>query len=292
MKTVNISQLATSLKEDGYVKVSSFLDETEIQEILSDIPNITSKYSEDFVKNRLFYPREDSHNRQGDALMVSLEDYNYSSVDHLFESSSLPRFVIKGFKRNLLEFYNQVLSEISGEVVPENSRSMMNIQQYFEHSLPVGDHYDGEFISYKHGEDKYKEFTLDVKEAILPRYVMVVVLENENSGKGTYIRYHDSEERIYINNNPGDLIIFDNIGMRHGVPELEHPRKMIGFRNFDFNPVHFISEKKDGYIELPDKVNPGFVKNISSEEAESLMLEFNTKFYKNFDEYKKLTPAF
>ena len=139
----------------------------------------------------------------------------------------------------------------------------------------VEDHYDGNLLDFEHGSDGYGDKSLIINKALLPRLVAVVVLRNEND-YGTYVRPHDSLERIDIPNKSYDLIIFDNIKMRHGVPELEKPRMMIGFRNFDYCPYLFYKEVADerGWEKLSDELNPGYIMEISEQDSIGIQKDF------------------
>ena len=66
-----------------------------------------------------------------------------------------------------------------------------------------------------------------------------VVVENENEGQG--VELIDKEASITFRPRlfPGDLIVFDNIKLRHRVPQLDKPRISVGLRNFDHMPLHF-----------------------------------------------------
>ena len=64
--------------------------------------------------------------------------------------------------------------------------------------------------------------------------------------------------------------------MRHGVPELEKPRMMIGFRNFDYHPYLFNRDvaDKENWEYLHDEVNPGYIKPINEEESLIIQKDF------------------
>ena len=177
----------------------------------------------------------------------------------------------------------------------EHSRAMLNSQQYFGKSKFVQDHFDGLFFEFTHGIDKYNEETLLIDKALLSRYVMVVVLFNDNGELGTYVRPHDSEDRINIPNKAYDLIIFDNISMRHGVPELEKSRAMIGFRNFDYYPMYFEKDPEYGkmFYELYDKINPGWIMEVDEEQSQILQMNNLKKWKESEAEIQlKKKPAF
>lgn len=325
MKQIDFEEATQELKTKGIYEVKNFLAPIEISKIHSELSGVLDLYGENFVKERLFYKREETGNKQGDAVMVSLEN------------SELPHLILKSELKiaSVLKIYNEIIGSVQVTKVPKNSRSMMNIQQYFtseqeiteeefkelvknskgleefifekldngniryvQKSRIVENHYDAEFFDFRH-EKENGERVCKIVEGLIPRYVMVIVLENNNpGGKGTYITKHDRTEKIFINANAGDMFIFDNMAVRHGVTSLEKNRTMFGFRNFDYNPFYFKEnidniEDKKGFVELKDKVNPGFIKPIDSEEAKKLMLDFNKKWKEElYDEYSKKDAAF
>lgn len=285
MKELDYDELSRTVKRCGYLRIENFLSEEDIINVLEEIPKINNYYSENLVQERIFMKREESGNRQGDAVMVTDNE------------SELPYLKLKpevGTIIQCLQTYNSFIGNLTKQELNENTRSMLNIQQYYENSLPVWSHFDGFFQKFEHGEtDIYGETPMKIIEGLLPRYVMVLVLENENGGYGTYVTPHDSDERIGIENRPGDLILFDNIYVRHGVPSLEHPRKIIGFRNFDHLPFLFSKDEFKGSELLEDNENPGYIREISSEESVKIQKGWN-KEYKNtlFYEYKDKKAAF
>lgn len=287
MKEIDFLDLNKWMKSGRYYKIENFVSDEEIEQLKLERDQLLSQYNLDGVKERLFYLREDSKNRQGDAVMVSNSD------------TDLPSLKISGKTLEYFNLYNSIISNLTGKLTTKDTRCMYNSQQYFEESLPVWEHYDCEIFDYEHSAEdsaaKKDGYSLKILKGLIPRYVMVLVLDNQNQGVGTYIRYHSSDKRISLENNKGDLIIFDNLSVRHGVPELKNPRSMIGFRNFDHLPYYFESSPEGGnkWIELPDKNNPGWYMEYSNEEAKDEMKKFN-KFWKEtlFDKFKDKKAAF
>jgi hypothetical protein len=259
MRKLDIKELSNKIKNQGYIRIPNYISSEESDELveLMGIFN-DANYTQSNLYNRLCYKREESNNRQGDAYMVGVGDYPLQSIQ-----LSNPLLI------EMYSFYNSLCEELVGVPQLKGSRCMLNCQQYFNDSFEVIDHYDGEFFDFEHiNNGKFGEYALKINKGLLPRYVMVVVLYNENTN-GTYIRHHNSEERIDIPNEKYDLIIFDNIKMRHGVPKLEHPRMMIGFRNFDYYPYLFESNKTNEFdwIKLDDKLNSGYIRELTELES-------------------------
>ena len=258
-------QASDEIKFDRYVRIPNFISSQQSHEIEDYVKVfIELNYTEQNLKDRLCFKQELSETRQGDAFMVSLE------------SGELPSISIAGTEvEKVFKYFNSVLGEFTGSKVSKTSRCMMNAQQYFSHSKEVIDHFDGEYLDFSH-EVKNGQTYLNIKKALLPRLVAILVLRNENED-GTYVRLPNDSERIPLVNKSLDLIIFDNTTLRHGVPELEKPRMMIGFRNFDHNPVLFSNQEMEGSCVFVDELNPGFQKHISSQES----IEIQKDFHKN-----------
>ena len=283
-----IEECAINIKLNGYHIFRGLISDEEIEQIKTSAFSLRREYSEEKVKQRLFYRRESSHNRQGDALMVSNSETTLPSIN--IQNTPINKY---------FKMYNNIIEECVGQKFTDSSqmRSMLNIQEYFSGSLPVYNHYDGEFFFFFHEFDSNtNENILKLDKALIPRFVMVCVLENENDGKGVYVCKHDSHDRIDVKLYPGDVLVFDNVNLRHGVPELDKPRMMIGLRNFDYNPYYFEAspEENSSYKELYDVRNPGWVKELSNEETQQIQIKYNKIWYeKGYDKNVRTSkPAF
>lgn len=265
MKQLNVNDIVQEIKQNGYYRLDNFISPDVSEEIEQIMHKFNQEhYTQENLLDRICFKREEGKNRQGDAYMVSLGDNPLGSI--VLDDSSVA---------DIFELYNSVLEKYVGKKMNYNSRAMLNCQQYFEKSFTVHDHYDGYYLDFEHGIDGYGDKSLIINNALLPRLVAVVVLRNDND-YGTYVRHHDSLERIDIANKSYDLIIFDNIAMRHGVPELEKPRMMIGFRNFDYCPYLFYKEVSDerGWIKMHDEINPGYMLEISETDSIQIQQDF------------------
>jgi hypothetical protein len=67
---------------------------------------------------------------------------------------------------------------------------------------------------------------------------------------------------------------------------------MIGFRNSDFYPYEFSCVQKEGFEELQDEYNPGFIKELDLGEAHTFLFQDLINFQKNFSEKIKQEPGF
>jgi len=119
-------------------------------------------------------------------------------------------------------------------------RTLFNIQKYWEHSLPVHPHRDGEVYE----ADPSLPNRHHVIRALHPRKVALLTLFNNAKGGGTRLFFEPGQDSnsIVICAQCGDLLIFDNVKSEHGVDELvpeelttegEVIRQIIGWRSME-----------------------------------------------------------
>lgn len=259
------------LDEKGYILFKNYFGEYELGIIEEYIHKFNNKhYKKQNLIKRIAYLREDSNNRQGDAYMITSDIFEELDMDYI---SLFDINLVKAYNLyNDITFYSTKYDVVYGK------RVMMNIRQYFQNSFEVVEHFDGEFFDFEHKEKNGKNY-LQINEGLLPRFVMVIVVYNENKdGKGVYLRDIKTNENHEFGLYGGDILMFDNLRFRHGVPSLKEKRMMVGFRNFDLEPYHFKREVTDpeNWKELKDEYNPGFIKRISEKESIKLQKEFMT----------------
>lgn len=271
---IDIKEAAKQLKENGYFQTTLFTNPDDLIQLETELKEMKAEhYNPSNLENHSVYLSDKSETRESHAMMISQG------------RSDLPTVPVFGTKViELLKFHDSIVSEIVGKPMSVGSRSMLNFQEYKAGSKPVAEHYDGEYLQY----DKVSPTEFKLKEGLLPRYVMVFTIRNENVGEeveGTVIRDIPTGKVINTTSRPGMLLIFDNIRFRHAVPELKKPRLMCGLRNFDFEPAYFVDEAFNIQLEgsglsferLEDVNNPGFVAMASSESALQRQLTYVTK---------------
>ena len=189
----------------------------------------TVYYNENMLERRVSYISDESESRRSNAIMISER-----------KNKELPSIHYDEVFNRVIKPFNLILSLFSNEEINPSSRTMVNFQTYYSGSKPVRDHFDGEYLDYEM-KDSY---TLLLKKAILPQFVAVLVLHNENTEdpNGIVLRALDGETHT-PRLDAGDFILFDNIMFRHSVPILNKRRKIIGFRNFDHNPYQLTNAK-------------------------------------------------
>ena len=221
-----------SFERFKYAKISGFYEEEDLEKLTKEYEAMIAKYyNKEHLGSHAVYPSDKSEARESHAMMISEGESHFPKVDHQ-EFPTIKKY---------LQSQNQILSELTNKKVPGHCRSLINYQRYECESKPVGEHFDGEYMRAQKAQDNV-EFKL--LEGILPRYVGVLVVKNENDGRGVELLDKKHKHLYQPELNAGDLIIFDNIHLRHRVPKMSKPRISIGLRNFDHMPVHF-AENED-----------------------------------------------
>ena len=223
------------MTSDGYCIVERLYDHAHLAQLQRETEALIERfYTVEELNKHSVYPSDSSESRVSNAVMISEGKSDFPKVDH-HDYPTVDTF---------LKDHNLLLSEITGVKVEAGSRCMLNYQNYFSGSKPVGEHFDGEYLRTARAEDGV-EFTL--KEGILPRYVALLVVKNENDGKGIELVNNLNGQITQPRLHAGDLIIFNNIDLRHRVPRLDYPRTSMGLRNFDHKPLHF-SENEEYFL--------------------------------------------
>lgn len=193
---------------------------------------IKRSYTQEELDRHSVYPSDAGDARISHAVMLSEGVSDFPKVAH----ADLPTVC------QFLHDYHQILGDITGDAVSPGARSMLNYQNYFAGSKPVGEHFDGEYLRTNRASDG---IDFDLEEGILPRYVSILIIANENNGVGTELVGNESHAVHQPTLNPCDLLFFDNIRLRHRVPSLAMPRTTIGVRSFDHMRLHFVASKED-----------------------------------------------
>jgi hypothetical protein len=256
--------IADELRSTGFYRGAGAISSEIIENLKKEILIMEAKdYSTQNLLSNAVYLSDQSATRVSHAMMVSLD-----------RKSPFPEVPLRGVGvSTLINTHHRILEAFTQEKVSESARVMFNFQRYFAGSKPVAEHFDGHYLHYQ--KNSGVEFQL--LEGLLPSLVIVVTLENENTGpiQGTYLRDCYTGQEYSTESQPGDLLVFDNIRFRHAVPELKKPRLMVGLRCFDTAAHHFLaSQPEDSYIPLPDRNNPGFVKYCSEDTCHQILKDY------------------
>lgn len=221
-------RVSALLKQEGHVYLPAVFASHQLRALERECDEMAARhYRVENIDRRAVYLSDNTPTRTSNAMMISAG------------ASPLPTVSHEGLEAvgNFLRFHDEVLGALLGAEVPAWSRSMLNWQTYLSGSKPVTEHFDGEYLDYRKDEDG--GFTLH--EGLLPRLVVILTLSNENQGErqGTVLRDTLTGKEASPPSRPGDVLVFDNVRMRHHVPMLEKPRRMAGLRSFDFQAVHF-----------------------------------------------------
>lgn len=219
----------------GMTHIPSFYPEPFLEQIQAECKVMEKQhYHENNLQQHSVYLSDSSPTRCSHAMMIARGN------------SSLPTVDCSPFAgvRQFLHDYCVLLGKLHKKLVPATSRAMFNWQMYYGQSKPVAEHFDGEYLHF----NKVDETHFDLHEALLPRYVALLTIYNENvdtTVQGTVL-IDTSQDRRTVTppSKAGDLLVFDNVRYRHRVPSLPRPRQIVGLRNFDFDPYHFaVSEE-------------------------------------------------
>ena len=261
-----------TLKAEGFIRVPNMLDKEEIAYMMSIMTEFRDTYyNEDSLKSRVAYLSDSSETRISNAFMVTTGE------------SPLPAINVteRPILASLVNDYQTLMSAMSGDRTLTgaiDTRCMLNMQEYFSGSKPLPAHFDGEYL------DMNTEGTDDailIKEAIIASYVAVFTLHNKNT-HGAILTDIVTGERTQMVSEAGDFIIFDNKKFLHEVPELEHPRAMFGFRNFDFEPTLFSNRYTPDSQPTTNKCFTGYARPISTQEATMRQEKFISDWEQNY----------
>jgi hypothetical protein len=233
---MNVKEAIKELNEKGFYKTHTKLDGENVEKNLKELEDLYK----DLKDKDLFKPQEYGE-RDGYAVLVGKTQCkcNFLNIENF-----QPLLKYYEFFKDLLETSGNLLSK------KEDFPLLLNWQRYHkgqDNSLPF--HVDVDIIRGNWGKE-----SIIIEEGIIPKYVMVVVLRNDNGTKGLKVKmYKDDFERnglkfpdiktqkedgkefalIDIDLGVGDVLVFDNTIMLHGVPEsLPEERVMFGFRSF------------------------------------------------------------
>jgi hypothetical protein len=247
----------------GYTRVS-LMNDLEVNGLITECEELHDKYNNvDFEKVGVTYPSKGHENKKSVIIMVSPE-----------ENKNLPSISDLGpIFKSYIVYNNEILSRVTGIPVPTDSRYMINYRKYLGGTEPVFEHFDGEYLNGFIDESNYHFFD----EALLPRFVTLLTLSGGGDSEGAVLTNVVTGVEVNSECGVGEMLIFDNVKFKHRVPKLIKPRILLGVRNFDFLPYHYILEPKDGYVSLGDKINYGYIRPIGCVEATDLMLEKNKR---------------
>jgi len=261
-----------TLKAEGFIRVPNMLDSEEIAYMMSIMAEFRDTYyNDESLRSRVAYLSDSSETRISNAFMVTTGD------------SPLPAINVteRPILASLVNDYQTLMSAMSGDRTfrgAVDTRCMLNMQEYFSGSKPLPAHFDGEYLDMNtEGTDE----AILIKEAIIASYVAVFTLHNKNT-HGAILTDIVTGERTQMVSEAGDFIIFDNKKFLHEVPELEHPRAMFGFRNFDFEPTLFSNRYTPDSQPTTNKCFTGYARPISTQEATMRQEKFISDWEQNY----------
>ena len=263
-----------SLKQNGYIRVENMLDKGEIKFMMGIMREFREDfYTEEHLKNRVAYLSDSSETRISNAFMVTTGE------------TDLPAIRVDDYTglASILNDYQTLLQALAGDRRTRgavDTRCMLNMQQYFAGSKPIPWHFDGEYLDLN---DTYNtNDAIMINEMITAKYVAVYTLENENT-HGADLLDIVTGQKIRMESEAGDFIMFDNTKFLHSVSKLDKPRAMFGFRNFDYEPYLYTNNYSVDSVPTTNQCFTGYVKQISTHEAEMRMEVFIANWTHNYN---------
>ncbi len=149
------------------------------------------------------------------------------------ETEDLPGFRLDEIPAPLAEITRLVCRRMRFS----RGRVFFNVSRYPAISEPLPPHHDGELFDFTVVPGR----PMIVRRGIRPSEVAILTLRNQSGSRGTAL-VADSGETTQFDARAGDLLHFDNLLYRHGVPDLDRPapgsterwaRYIIGWRPYE-----------------------------------------------------------
>lgn len=224
-----MNNLAATMASDHYLVLHRYLDDGQLLALRHEAEALIDRYyTQAHVLEHSVYPSDSGPTRVSHAMMIAEGSSEFPCVSH----QGYPQVA------TLLQAHNQLIGTLTGTSVEPGSRCLLNYQHYYSGSKPVAEHFDGEYLRTQRSTNG---LDFELLEGILPCYVSLLVVSNDNNGKGIELVRDDQVIKPAL--HAGDMIVFDNIYWRHRVPLLESGRISLGLRNFDHRPWHFTTSE-------------------------------------------------
>ena len=128
------------------------------------------------------------------------------------ETADLPGYAMD----ELPEPLRQATRIACDEMGLTGGRVFFNVGRYIAHAGELPPHFDGELFDYSVLPDNSG---MQVRSGIRPSHVSVLTLKNDTCDGGTLI-VSESGESSVVDARPGELLCFDNLTTKHGVPDM------------------------------------------------------------------------
>src|SRR3989338_1499328 len=250
--------------EDEYQVVKSFIKSDSCQSLCDAADETINRfYTKENLKDHIAYLAD----RQGNLSSLQGRDAHAFVIHHSSGDSDnrLPGIAF----RDLDERLQHMCQKAEKELGINKGRYLLNFQRYYQDSVYLPLHYDGELYSFiKHEDD-----SITITEAIIPNKTAVLTLINYAVGGGTKISKKDKSDSTVVQYNSGDLLIFNNSKILHGAEAFKandnftppYVRYTMGWRSL---------EQDCKYLNLTENDE---MKDVTYEEA----VQKNVKFMEN-----------
>ena len=260
------------IKAKGFIRIENHLSVEEILYMMLLMYEWRNDhYNDKNLKGRIAYLSDTSETRISNAYMVStgMSRLPHISVEH------------RDVLGSLINDYQSLLMATEPRVRfgdTSDTRLMLNMQEYKSGSKPIAWHRDGEYLDFN---SESTTGAISLREGLIAKYVAVYTLYNDNEFGAALKDIHTGEEHR-IKSESGDFFIFDNTKFLHSVPELEKPRAMFGFRNFDYQPMYYSQDYHPEAVVSKDECFHGYVRRVTTGEANTMLEEFIDQWSENF----------
>ncbi len=224
-----------------YILYKNFLSNQSLEAYINGTYKIIDRfYNEDHLREHSAYFSDEKPGRNSYA-------FNVWSASHPGDLPAIRTELIAECSPEIANLNYQILTYLN---IPDlTTRLLFNIQLYHQANSPVSKHFDGEFQAFQVNEDN----SLNIIDAIRPKYVAVLTLVNHTSSGGTRLFYSDGSSEV-VSAEAGDLLVFDNIECEHGADSFISDqtdglvRMTIGWRSLDYDCMLWQNGKLAGSL--------------------------------------------
>ena len=247
------------IRNNGFLRIPSYLGGYELHKLQREIAEFNEKYyTEANLESGKAYPSDSTDTRTSNAYLIG---NGVSSISHIDMTMEDDYPVVDIIHSDWLMALGQLHNCPTDYLI--DTTTLLNMQEYKSGSKPVPPHQDGHYLDFDCNEDG----SMTVREALVPRYVGVITIYNENL-EGTVLTEVDSGIEFRPKSMAGDLIIFDNVRFLHSVPMLSRPRAMVGLRNWHFVPYLYTQTRTGPLKNKVGEFFEGYITEIDQFDAE------------------------
>jgi hypothetical protein len=253
--------LTANLQDDllymGYIRFANYASAKTCQDIIVEYKDLVSRYNNNYEFER--HSVYQDINGACTGMMVAQNNINMPHV------SLMTSGVVSSIISNYQQWLSSLMADLSTDLAQPSGRCFIKHEQKLAQQ-PIGDlQFFGDILSFQTTEDQKNSKNNSNNpflkaESILPRYVAMLVTDNNNTGHCLEL-INPSLGQIFLPElYCGDLILFDNMRLRHRWLSMPQSTSFFQISNSDYfgchyacHPGYFInrgsySTIEDGYI--------------------------------------------